>query len=178
VKRVSLLLALGVAAVVLQGAAATVLSPPWCPDLALLVLVGIALRWRGLARGLMLAALLGYTRDLLSGSLLGQHALLYLFAFTGTVVATRRLNLRGAWPLAAFVTVLSVLYGLAMLVLTGFFVGGAELQISWLGAQLLHAGTTGAFAPALSGLVGWLSDWADDDPGRRSFGLDGIGRPA
>jgi rod shape-determining protein MreD len=178
VKRVSTLLGIGVAAIVMQGALATVLPPPWCPDLALLVLVGIGLRWRGLARGLVIAALLGYSRDLLSGSLLGQHALLYLFAFTSTVVATRQLNLRGSWPLAGFAAALTVLYGLAMLALTGFFVGGVELSLSWLGAQLVHAAMTAVFAPALSALVGRASDWADDDPARRSLGLDAVRRPA
>ncbi len=177
-KRISTLLGLGVAAIVLQGALATVVSPPWCPDLALLVLVGIGLRWRGLARGLLLAALLGYSRDLLSGSLLGEHALLYLFTFTGTVVATRQLNLRGSWPLAGFAAGLTVFYGFGMLALTGFFVGGVDFRLNWLGAELVHAGVTGICAPAVSAVVGWASDWADDDPGRRSLGLDAIRRPA
>lgn len=170
-KRASTLLGLGVAALVLQGAIAKVVHPPWCPDLALLVLVGIGLRWRGLARGLLLAATLGYARDLLSSTLLGQHALLYLFAFTGTVVATRRLNLRGSWPLAFFAMALTAVYGLGMLALTSFFVGGVELQLGWLGAQLLHAGVTGLFAPAVSAVVGRGLEWADDEPGRRPLGL-------
>ncbi len=55
-KRASTLLGLGVAVLVLQGALATVLPPPWCPDLALLVLIGIGLRWSGLAGGLLLGA--------------------------------------------------------------------------------------------------------------------------
>lgn len=177
-KRASTLLGVGVAALVLQGAVATVLPPPWCPDLALLVLVGIGLRWRGLARGLLLAALLGYARDLLSGSLLGQHALLHLFAFTATLVATRQLNLRGSWPLAFFAIALTVFYGLGMLALTGFFVGGADLQLGWLGAQALHAVMTGVFAPAVSAVVGRALEWADDEPGRRTLGLGATRRPA
>jgi cell shape-determining protein MreD len=178
VKRASTLLALGVAALVVQGATATVLSPPWTPDLALLVLIGIGLRWHGLAGGLLLAALLGYATDLLSGSLFGQHALLNLFAFSGTVIAARQLNLRGSWPLASFALAVTCLYGLAMLAITGFFVGGVELRFGWLGAQIMHGAVTGAFAPALSGLVGRAANWADDDPGHRALGLDAIRRPA
>jgi cell shape-determining protein MreD len=178
VKRAFALLALGVAALVLQGAVATVLPPPWCPDLALLVLVGIGLRWRGLASGLLFAASLGYARDLLSGSLLGQHALLHLFAFTGTVFATRHLNLRGAWPLLVFATALTALYGLAMLALTGFFVGGVRVSLGWLAAQLIHGAVTGLCAPLVSALVGRAFDWVDDEPGRRSLGLGPARRPA
>ena len=128
-KRASTLLGLGLAALVLQGALATLLPPPWCPDLALLVLIGIGLRWQGFAGGLLLAALLGFATDLLSGSLLGQHALLDLFAFSGTVIAARQLNLRGTWPLAFFALVVTFLYGLVMLAITGFFVGGVELRL-------------------------------------------------
>lgn len=177
-KRASTLLGLGIAALVVQGALATLVSPPWCPDLALLVLIGIGLRWGGIAGGLVLAALLGYATDLLSGSLLGQHALLDLCAFVGTAFAARQLNLRGSWPLAFFAVAVTLLYGLAMLAITGFFVGGAELRLAWLGAQGIHGLVTGACAPAVSALVGRASSWADDDPGHRSLGLDAIRRPA
>ncbi len=177
-KRVSTLLGLGVVALVVQGALATLVSPPWCPDLALLVLIGIGLRWDGITAGLLLAAFLGYATDLLSGSLLGQHALLDLFAFTGTGVAARQLNLRGSWPLAFFAVAVTFLFGLAMLAITGFFVGGAELRLGWLGSQAIHALVTGACAPGVSALVGRASSWADDDPGHRSLGLDTVRRPA
>ena len=177
-KRVLTLPGLGVAALIAQGALATLLAPPWCPDLALLVLIGIALRWSGIAGGLLVAAFLGYATDLVSGSLLGQHALLDLFAFTGTVVATRQLNLRGSWPLAFFAVAVTMVYGLMMLAITGFFVGGVELRIGWLGAQAIHALVTGAFAPVVSSLVGRAAAWADDEPGHRSLGIDRVRRPA
>jgi rod shape-determining protein MreD len=166
------LIAVGLVALVLQGALATLLVPPWCPDLALLVLVAIALRWEGVAGGLLLAATLGYATDLLSGSLLGQHAILDLFAFSATLAATRRLNLRGPWPLAFFAACLSMIYGIAMLVITGFFIGGAPLRWAWIGAQLIHAAVSGAFAPAVSSVVGRVADWAgDEDGGHRPIAL-------
>ncbi|MEE2672694.1 MAG: hypothetical protein VX466_02800 [Myxococcota bacterium] len=177
-KRVSALLGLGVAALVVQGAVATLVPPPACPDLALLVLIGIGLRWERLAGGLLLAVFLGYATDLLSGSLLGQHALLDLFAFAGTGIAARQLNLRGSWPLAFFAAGVVFVYGLLMLAITGFFVGGAELRLGWLGSQLVHALVSGACAPSVSALVGRASGWADDDPGHRSLGLDAVRRPA
>lgn len=170
-KRASALLGLGFAALVVQGALATLVSPPWCPDFALLVLLGIALRWEGMAAGLLLAAFLGYATDLLSGSLLGQHTLLNLFAFTATGVAARQLNLRGPWPLAFFAGGVCFLYGLVMLGITGFFVGGAELRLGWFASQTVHALVTGACAPGVSALAGWVSGWANDDPSHRSAGL-------
>jgi rod shape-determining protein MreD len=147
-------IALGLCALIVQGVLATMLPPPWCPDLALLVLIGIGLRWENLASGLPLAALLGYATDLLSGSLLGQHALLDLIVFAGTLLATRQLNLHGAWPLSFFAVALAFLYGIAMLAITGFFIGGVELRVSWLSAQLIHAFVAGAFAPIVSAAVG------------------------
>ena len=177
-KRVSALLGLAIAALVVQGVLATLVSPPGCPDLALLVLIGIGLRLDRLAVGLLLAALLGYATDLLSGSPLGQHALLDLFAFAGTGIAARHLNLRGPWPLAFFAAGVVFVYGLAMLAITGFFVGGAELRLGWFGSQFVHALVSGACAPSVSALVGRTSGWADDDPGHRSLGLDVVRRPA
>jgi rod shape-determining protein MreD len=172
VKRAIALITVGLVALVLQGALATLLVPPWCPDLALLVLVAIALRWEGVAGGLLLAATLGYATDLLSGSLLGQHAILDLFAFLATLAATRRLNLRGPWPLAFFVACLSMVYGIAMLVITGFFIGGAPLRWGWIGAQLIHAAVSGAFAPAVSSAVGLVAEWVgDDESGHRPIAL-------
>jgi cell shape-determining protein MreD len=174
VKQALALLAAGLLALVVQGALATLLVPPWCPDLALLVLIGIGLRWEGGAGGLLLAATLGYATDLLSGSLLGQHAILALFAFSSTRIATRHLNLQGPWPLAFFAACVSLLFGFAMLAITGFFVGGAQLAWGWLAAQLIHAAVTGAFAPGISAAVGRLADWvADDEGGYRPIALRG-----
>ncbi len=126
-----------------------------------------------------LAGWFGFATDLLSGSLLGQHALLNLFAFAGTVLAARQLNLRGAWPLGVFAVTVTFLYGLAMLAITGFFVGGAALHWSWVGAQLTHSAMCGLFAPAVSSAVGRAAGWVgEDDPANRPLGLDPRGRPA
>jgi hypothetical protein len=81
VKRGLALLALGLLALVLQAAAASVLPPAWVPDLCLLVVMGIGIALRSLPVGIVLAAALGYATDLLSGSLLGEHALLRMAGY-------------------------------------------------------------------------------------------------
>ncbi len=57
------LLGVGVLALVLQGAVATIVPPPLCPDFALLVVIAIALHWQRAASGLLLAFTLGYAAD-------------------------------------------------------------------------------------------------------------------
>ena len=54
-KSVAALFVIGVLALVVQGALARTLSPPWCPDLAWLVVVGIGLRWPHFVSGVVLA---------------------------------------------------------------------------------------------------------------------------
>lgn len=177
-KRASALFGIGLVALIAQGALATLLPPPWCPDLAFLVLIGVGLRWRGLAGGLVLAALLGYATDLVSGSLLGQHALLNLLAFSGTMLASRQLNLRRAGPLAAFAGFAMLVYGFAMLMVTGFFVGGVELRWGWVGAQLIHAVSVAVFAPTVAAPVAFVSRWAGDEETSElhSLGIEPYGR--
>ena len=82
-------LLLGFAALVVQGALARTIPPPWCPDLALLVVIGVGLRWPGFLAGLLIAVPLGYAMDLLSGSLMGQHAFMRLVTYMIAAVASR-----------------------------------------------------------------------------------------
>ena len=49
-------LALGLGALMIQGALARALPPPWCPDLAWLVVIGVGLRWPGFVSGFVLLA--------------------------------------------------------------------------------------------------------------------------
>jgi len=164
---------LGVLTLVLQGALATIVPPPWCPDLALLVVISIGLRWRGLAFGLCLAAGLGFAADLLSGSLMGQHALLRLFVFIAAFFAGRQLNLKGSLPLALFATGVTVAYGLLLLGLSDFFVGGQGLTWGFVGALLQHGVVNGLCAPPVLSVVGRLVAWlGDDETGSRTLHLD------
>jgi len=76
VKRTSLILLIGIAAPVFQGVLNTFVPARFAPDLGFLVVIALGLHWRSTAGGLVLAATLGFAADLLSGSLLGQQALL------------------------------------------------------------------------------------------------------
>ena len=69
-KSIGALFAIGVLSLVVQGALGRTIPPPWCPDLAWLVVVGIGLRWPHFLSGVVLAVALGYGMDLLSGSLM------------------------------------------------------------------------------------------------------------
>ena len=81
-------LGLGALAIVVQGALVGVFPARWCPDLGFLMVIGLGTRWRSSGGGLVISAALGYLADLLSGSLLGQHLLLRMFAYA----AARRAN--------------------------------------------------------------------------------------
>lgn len=167
-KAVSALFATGVLALVLQGALATLLPPPWCPDLGLLVVLSIGLRWRPLGSGLVLAALLGFAADLLSGSLLGQHAILRVVAFASAYLAGRQLNLKGSLPLVVFAVSVSFVYGFAVHAVSSFFVGAGAPGFGWLLDGLQHAGVNGLLSTSVFGIVSRVSAWAGhrDAPGR------------
>jgi len=163
----ALLFGVGWLALVVQSALATMLPPPYCPDLGLLVVVAIGLSWERAATGMLLATALGFCADLFSGSLLGQHALLRLAAYTGARLASRQLNLRGALPLAVFVAALSVLYALVLLALTAFFAGSVGVGLGWVVESIQHGLVNAALAPGVSGLVQRIGVWAGADDGSR-----------
>ena len=132
-------LVLGLAALMVQGAIAREIPPPWCPDLAWLVVIGIGLRWPSLLSGILLAVTLGYSMDLVSGSLMGQHALLRLLSYLAAALAARQLDLSGGLPVAILVGVMTIFYGLATVTMLSFFVGAPWLGFDVLGAALVHA---------------------------------------
>ncbi len=90
----------------------------------------------------------------------------------GARLAARQLNLRGAFPLAAFAAGLSVLYGLATVGLTQFFT--AAVLPSWGWFDLLpHAIVNALAAPVVSAAVGRLLGWfGDDDEARPLLSLE------
>jgi rod shape-determining protein MreD len=171
VTRALVLFSVGLFALVLQGVLAGIVGYPLCPDLGLLVVVAIGLHWDRLSSGFALATCLGYATDVLSGSLLGQHALLRLFSFAAATFGSRQLNLRGAVPLAIFAGGLTLAYGLALHGLGGFFTAGSALPASAFGRMLAHAAVNSLFAPLVSHGVGWLCAVAGEDDGRRGMRL-------
>ena len=162
------LFALGLLALVSQGAFARILPPPWCPDLAWLVVVGAGLRWPSFASGLLLAVSLGYAMDLLSGSLMGQHALLRVVSYLAAALAARQLDLSGSLPVGIFVLVMTVGYGLATVASLSFFAGAPWPGIDVIGTALAHAFVNVlAAGPVLAAVEQVLSRFTDEEVGRR-----------
>jgi len=166
------LFVVGLLALILQGALARVLPPPWCPDLSWLVVVALGLRWPGLVSGMLVATLLGFSMDLLSGSLMGQHALLRVLSFLAAAVATRQLDLSGSLPISLFVFALMFGYGLAVVATLAFFVGSAGIDLQVVGRALIHALVNAAVAPSvLSGIERLISRLSEEEIGRRAWPL-------
>ena len=161
-KRVLALLAIGALAPMIQGAIGTFIPLRYCPDLGLLLVVGLGLCWRSTAGGLVLSATLGLIADLLSGSLFGQHMLLRIFAFGAARACSQKLNLRGVIPRATFVIALTVVSTVGTGVLTSFFAAGPGVDGEMLRELVPHALINGAFAPLgvwfVERITSWLSE--------------------
>ena len=177
-RRAALLGAIGILALIVQGALARAVPPPFCPDVGFLVVVGIGSCWRGRTSGLVLAAALGYAADLYSGSLMGQTALLRIVAFSSALLASRQLNLRGGLPLMLFTAALTVACGLLSHGLSSAFVGAGPLGLDGFGGLLAHAAMNALAAPLVLGLVRSASAWAGDETGGRQLHVDALGGQA
>lgn len=141
------LLILGLGVLLVQGALGSFLPTALCPDLGLLVIVAIGLCLRPI-EGLTLTVLLGYSTDLLSGSLLGQHALLRILAFATTRVANGHLNLLRTVPRIVFVASLTMAYGVGVAALIWLCGGRWAIDGAYLRHLVIHSGITALVAPA------------------------------
>jgi rod shape-determining protein MreD len=179
VKSAFAVLGLGLAALIVQGALARTISPPWCPDLAWLVVVGVGLRWPGFLSGLFVAVPLGYAMDLLSGSLMGQHALMRILSYLTAALASRQLDLSGGLSTGIFVFGLSLAYGVGIAATLSFFVGSDVLSFDLFGKTIAHAVINVIAAGPMIGLVERvLTRFSDDEVGRQSslpMGFQGRG---
>ena len=171
-KQAALLFVIGVAALVGQSALALILPHPFCPDFGLLVVSAIGLYWQPLSSGFALAAGLGYATDILSSSLLGQHAMLRLMSFAAARLGGRQLNLRGSLPLAVFAGALTIGYAAALEGQLAFFTGAAA-EAGTLGRTLAHAAVNAFFAPIVATVVEQVCAWSgEEDVSRRSVRFD------
>lgn len=169
-RQAAVLLAAGVIALIVQSALAVVLPHPFCPDLALLVVIAIGLFWEPLPSGFALAAGIGYATDVLSGSLLGQHALLRLLSFSAARLGGRQLNLRGVLPLMVFTAVVTIVYAALLQGVLAFFTGSTSELASNLGRTLVHALANAFSAPIVAVGIDRLCSWSgDDEAARRSL---------
>lgn len=166
-KRGLVLVALGIAALMVQGAVASVMPARFVPDLGLLLVFGVALAVRSPVEGVALAGVVGYGTDLLSGGLLGQHVLLRMAAYGAARVGGARLNLRGALPRAIFVFFLTLGHALGLWLLSVFFAPEAARGLMGPGTVLSQALVNAVLAPACTELVASLAArLSEDEPGR------------
>lgn len=160
--------ALGLAALIVQGALARTIPPPWCPDLALLVVVGIGLRWPGFLAGLLIVVPLGYSMDLLSGSLMGQHAFMRVVVYLTAAIASRQLDLAGGLPVSIFVFGMTLFYGLGIGATFSFFVGSETVGFDVLSSAFGHGiANVIAAGPMIALVERVLGRFSDDEVGRR-----------
>jgi rod shape-determining protein MreD len=165
-------LLVGIATPMIQGAFNTFVPPRFTPDLGFLVVIALGLHWRSAPGGLAIAAALGFSADLLSGSLLGEQALLRMFAFAAARAASRHLNLRGAIPQAVFVLALTAANALGIRLLEVFFTSGGRLDLVLLRDLPIHGAINALFAPLVSRCIDVLTiALGSDDGSRRSVRL-------
>lgn len=172
-KCAGVLILLGALATMAQGAVAAFLPPGWCPDLGLLLVVATALTWRSGAGGVAVAGSLGYVADLLSGTLLGQQALLRIVSYGVARFGSGQLNLRGILPQITFVALLTPGHALALAATTAFFAPDVVFAVPPAGAMLAHAVVNGLCAPLLIAGVGRLVGLlVPEEGGRRLLRLE------
>jgi len=168
VKSLLAVLLLGFAALVVQGALARTIPPPWCPDLAWLVVIGLGLRGPRVLSGVFVAVPLGYAMDLLSGSLMGQHAFMRLISYLVAAVGSRQLDLSGGLPVSIFVFGMTVLYGLGIVATLSFFVGSDAIGFDVVTSALGHAVANVIAAGPMIGLVEHaLARFSDEEAAQR-----------
>lgn len=162
------LLLVGFVALILQGAMARTIPPPWCPDLGWLVVVALGLRWPRFLPGLFASVILGYAMDLVSGSLMGQHALMRLLTYLAAALAARQLDLSGGLPVSILVFGGTLVYGVSVVAVLSFFVGSDGVDFSVLVDAVCHGiANVIAVGPILSLVERILARLSDEEVGRR-----------
>lgn len=173
------ILGLGALAAILQGVAGTFVPQQFVPDLGFLLVVALGLSWRGFAGGVTLVALLGYLTDLISGSLIGQHAFLRMFVFIAARLGSRHLSLLGALPRALSVAALTAVNAVLMELLTTIFTNGSGFAVGALTGLLPQMVLNALFVAPVAALVGRAVAILGDDENARKLMLEtGGGRLA
>lgn len=168
------LLAGGLVCAWLQGTLVGFAPAWWTPDLVFLWAVGGAVA-APVAEALLVAGTLGYAVDVLSGALLGHHALLLVVACAATRGASVQLHLGRTPARVALLVGLGLVYHAGHAGLAALFAGGGLPN----GAALRHAATqlalTAAVGPAvLAAVERWAELLTRDEEGvRRPLRLRG-----
>jgi rod shape-determining protein MreD len=158
------LLALG--ALVLQGTLSALLPPALTPDLALLVTVIAAVEAPALP-ALLLAAGLGFGVDVLSGSLLGEQALLRILAFATTRFVSAQFHLERGLPLATYCLAMGLLDPLGLAALSKLFSGASLLGWEALPTLVARALLGAMLAAGVHRVVGVALETLQDSDARR-----------
>ena len=166
------LVLVGLLGLMAHSAAALVVPARFLPDVGLLLVVAVALCVRSPVLGVLFAVLFGYTTDLLSGTLLGQHVLLRLGVYGVVRVLSARINLRGPLPLALFVLSLSVIHAGALWALAAFFLPGGAVAPGVLRDLAPHAVANALLAPGVTALVAAIVRRLGDDAAGRPLRLE------
>jgi cell shape-determining protein MreD len=166
------LVLLGLLALMAHSVVALAVPARFLPDMGMLFVVAVALCVRSTVLGVLFAVLLGYTTDLLSGTLLGQHVLLRLGAYGAARVLSARLNLRGPLPLAFFVLILSLIHAGALWALEIFFLPGEVAAPDVLRDLAFQAVANALLAPPLTALVAAIVRRLENDDSGRLLRLD------
>ena len=164
-------LALGLAALVVQGMLARLLPLHAVPDLALLVPLAAALLLEP-AAALALATLLGLGADGLSGALLGQHAFLRLLEVGMARGLAGQLDLQRAGPFAVFAAAVVVFDTLGQAGLSRLFLGAFDFRWTELLGFGFRAVGTAVCAPLIAMLVRGLIERLREGEARREMRLD------
>lgn len=169
-KRLVVLVGLGLLVPILQGALGPFLPRSACPDLGLLLVIALGVALRSTAAGLALSAWLGFVSDLLSGALLGQHALLRVLAFAVARLTSSHVNLQGPFTQMVLAAGLTLASAFGMLALTAFFEAGSAAVFP-VADLVWHSAVNALLAPVVVGLaVRGLARLEDD--GRRPLRLE------
>jgi cell shape-determining protein MreD len=171
VRRALAIVVLGLLAPMVQGALSAFVPTGWFPDAGLLLVMALGLAWPGAIAGALLATWVGFVSDLLSGSLVGQHALLWLCAFGVARVVSSHVNLYGAPPQMVLAAGLTTGAALAMSALTAFFSPDSVPGLA--SGQLLRQIAVNALAgPMVISAVAALIARLDEESGRRVLRLE------
>ncbi len=165
-RRALALAGLGLAVLILQSVATAVLPVRFVPDLTLLLAVAAAVSASTL-EGMLISTGVGYGADLLSGSLLGQHALLRLGAFLGTRVVSAQFHLKRGLPLAVCAVGVTVADALGTAGLGWLFAGDPMLGLHAPLDLAARAGVNALCAPLMVGLLDTVLELLTEREARR-----------
>ncbi len=162
----------GAAALIVQGALAALLPPALVPDLGLLLAVGAAVTAPPLP-ALLLAAGLGYGADLLSGTLLGEQALLRIVAFAATRFVSAQFHLERGLPFATFCLWVGLLDPLGLAGLSLLFAGSSPFGWEALPTLGVRALLLALLAPFVHRFLATLVErFQEGDARRREVRFD------